>query len=122
MGEKVSYGCDLVPPSGHRPLPLMLLLAASALSRVKEIPPEVWKYVAITVVAIIALVLIVRKLAGTNKIWLTIIAGVVISIVGFQCVYERNEPKFLTPIVDKIAPFFPSKIDYNATQKKDVKM
>lgn len=122
MGEEISIGCDRVLPTDPIPLPSMLLLAASALSRVKDIPPEVWKYVAITVVAIIALVVIVRKLAGTNKIWLTIIAGVVISIVGFQCVYERNEPKFLTPIVDKIAPFFPSKIDYNATQKKDVKI
>jgi len=100
----------------------MLLFASGALSRVKDIPVEVWKYLAISIAVIAAVVIVMRKLAGTNKIWLTIVGGVVFMIVGFQCIYERNEPKFLTPVVNKIAPFFPSKIDYNAAQKKDLKM
>lgn len=29
--------------------------------------------------------------------------------VGFQWIWERNEPRFLTPYVNLIAPFFPSK-------------
>jgi len=37
-------------------------------------------------------------------------------VVFFSWVYNRNEPKFLTPIVEKIAPFFPSAGAYNAKQ------
>ncbi len=100
----------------------MLLLAAGALSRIKDIPPEIWKFVAIGVGAIVAIVIVMRKLAGSNKIWLTIIGAVVFMLVGFQWIYNRNEPKFLTPVISKIAPFFPSKIDYYEVQKKDTKI
>lgn len=106
-------------PSSKR---TMHFFAAGALSRLKDIPPDVWKFVAIGIVILVALVIILRKLVGTNKIWLTIIGAVTFSIVGFQWIYNRNEPKFLTPVISKIAPFFPSKIDYNAVQKRDTKL
>jgi cytochrome c biogenesis protein CcdA len=96
----------------------MLLAAITVVDRLQKIPKEVWITLGLAVGIIVALVIIFRKLQGANKIWLTIITGVVVSIVGFQWIYERNEPKFLTPFVQKIAPFFPSKIDYNKNQQK----
>jgi hypothetical protein len=42
---------------------------------------------------------------------------VVVSSLGFNWVYERNEPKFMTPFVEKIAPFFPSKTSYTTKQQ-----
>jgi cytochrome c biogenesis protein CcdA len=96
----------------------MLFAAITVVDRLQKIPKEVWITLGLTIGIIVALVIIFRKLQGANKIWLTIIAGVVVSIVGFQWIYERNEPKFLTPFVQKIAPFFPSKIDYNKNQQK----
>lgn len=100
----------------------MHFLAAGALSRLKDIPTDVWKFAAIGVAIIAALVIILRKLQGANKIWLTIIGVATFAIVGFQWIYNRNEPKFLSPVISKIAPFFPSKVNYNEVQKRDTKL
>jgi hypothetical protein len=43
---------------------------------------------------------------------------VVVSILFFSWVYNRNEPKWLTPVVEKIAPFFPTAGAYNNKQHK----
>jgi len=96
----------------------MLLLAATTLDRVQQIPREIWLTLAVGIAVIVAAVIIFQKLQGANKIWLTIIGAVVFMIVAFQWVYERNEPKFMKPFIDKVAPFFPSKIDYNKNQQK----
>ena len=51
-----------------------------------------------------------------------VIAGVLILVVGavvfFSWVYNRNEPKFLTPIVRSVAPFFPSAGAYATKQQQ----
>ena len=57
-----------------------------------------------------------RRVMKMNKIIASIIVFVVGTVVFFSWVYNRNEPKFLTPIVDRIAPFFPSAGAYNAKQ------
>jgi hypothetical protein len=95
----------------------MPLLAQSALDKVKTLPPDVWLKIGIAVVAFILVVLIFRRVMKMNKIVGSIIVAVVGSIVFFNWVYNRNEPKFLTPVVDKIAPFFPSAGAYNAKQQ-----
>jgi ABC-type enterochelin transport system permease subunit len=99
----------------------MLLLAASALEKMQTLKPEVWLKIGIAVVAFIATVLILRRVMRMNKV----IAGVVVFVVGtvvfFSWVYNRNEPKFLTPIVEKIAPFFPSAGAYDNKQKNTPK-
>ncbi len=100
----------------------MLHFAAGALSRIKDVPPDIWKFIAIGVGILAAIVIVMRKLAGANKIWLTIIGAAAFMMVGFQWIYNRTEPKFLTPVISKIAPFFPSKIDYYQVQKKDTKL
>ena len=95
----------------------MLLLAVSALEKAQSLKPEVWLKIGIAVVAFIAVIVIARRVMKVNKV----IAGVVIFVVGtvvfFSWVYNRNEPKFLTPIVEKIAPFFPTAGAYNAKQQ-----
>jgi len=95
----------------------MLLLAVSALEKAQSLKPEVWLKIGIAVVAFIAVIVIARRVMKVNKV----IAGVVIFVVGtvvfFSWVYNRNEPKFLTPIVEKIAPFFPTAGSYNAKQQ-----
>ena len=72
----------------------MLLFAAGTLSRLKDIPPEIWKFAAIGVGVIVAIVIVMRKLAGANKIWLTIIGAVAFMMVGFQWIY--NVPSSLS--------------------------
>ena len=97
---------------------VMPLLAQSALDKVKTLPPDVWLKIGIVIFAIIVVVFIARRLVKMNKILGSIVLAVVGSIVFFSWVYNRNEPKFLTPIVEKIAPFFPTAGAYNAKQKK----
>jgi len=86
----------------------MLLLAVTAVEKLKTLPPDVWLKVGIAVAVFIAVIFLFRKVMKMNKIIGGIIVFVVGTVVFFSWVYNRNEPKFLTPIVEKIAPFFPS--------------
>jgi MFS superfamily sulfate permease-like transporter len=94
----------------------MLLLAVTAVEKLKTLPPDVWLKIGIGVAVFIAAIFLFRKVMKMNKIIGGIIVFVVGSVVFFSWVYNRNEPKFLTPIVEKIAPFFPSAGAYNAKQ------
>jgi len=102
----------------------MLLLAATtapvtALDKLKQVPPAFWLKVGLAVLAVIVAVILLRKLAGMNKVVLTIVVLVVMSVVGFNWIYERNEPAWATPVVEKLAGFFPSKGSYaNKQQQK----
>jgi len=73
---------------------------------------KVWGNLAMFIFIFIASIFVIRKAAEMNKAVLCAIIFVVISCVGLNWVYARNEPKFLTPIVEKIAPFFPSAGSY----------
>lgn len=95
----------------------MLLLAASALDSVQKLPPSTWMKIGIGLVALIVAIFVVRKVAKVNKIVLGVIVLVVCSVVFFSWVYNRNEPAFLTPIVNRIAPFFPSAGAYQTKQQ-----
>lgn len=97
----------------------MTLLAASALDTMKTLPPDTWMKIGIAVASLIIAVFVLRKLAGTNKVIMGVVVFVVVTVVFFSWVYNRNEPKFMTPIVEKLAPFFPSAGSYGAKQKSN---
>ncbi len=90
----------------------MLFLATSALEKAQSIPPATWLKLGIGVAAIIAVVVVLRAVAKMNKIILGVGVFVVVSIVFFSWIYNRNEPKWMSPVIDKIAPFFPSAGSY----------
>ena len=56
-----------------------------------------------------------------NKLIMSIVGFVVLTVVFFSWVYNRNEPKFMTPLVEKIAPFFPSAASYKDKQQSTPK-
>lgn len=95
----------------------MLLLAVTALEKIKTLPPAIWGKIAIAIAAFILTIFLFRRVMKMNKIIAAIIVFVVFTVVFFNWVYNRTEPKFLTPIVEKIAPFFPSAGAYNAKQQ-----
>jgi uncharacterized protein YacL len=97
---------------------LFLATAETTIDKLKRVPPEFWWKVGLVVLGLIVAVIILQKVAHMNKIVLAIIIFVVVTVVGFNWIYERNEPKFLTPLVDKIAPFLPSKGSYGAKQQQ----
>ena len=96
----------------------MLLFAATTLEKLHEVPRQVWLNIGLGVLIFIVGFFILRAIAQMNKIILCILVAVVLTLVGFNWVYSRNEPAFLTPVVDKIAPFFPSGAENNPKVKK----
>jgi glucan phosphoethanolaminetransferase (alkaline phosphatase superfamily) len=99
----------------------MLFLAASALDSMKHVPPATWIKIGIALAAIIAVVVILRKVAHMNKVVLGVAVFVVGTVVFFSWVYNRNEPRFLTPFINRIAPFFPSAGAYDTKQQSSPK-
>ncbi len=92
-------------------------LVSTALERVREIPSAFWVNLGVAVLLLILLVVILRKLAAVNKIVLAMAGIVAIAGLGFSWIYERDEPKFMTPLVEKIAPLLPSKTTYKSKQQ-----
>ncbi|ACB74046.1 hypothetical protein [Opitutus terrae] len=92
-------------------MPWLPLAAAhpATLEKLQKIPPAFWLKVGIAVLAVVAVVVAARMFAKANKIIVVIIAAVVFTLIGFNWIYERNEPAWATPIVAKLAEFFPSK-------------
>ncbi len=99
----------------------MTLFAASALDTLKTLPPATWLKIGIAVASLLAAVFILRKVAGMNKVIMGVVGFVVVTVVFFSWVYNRNEPKFMTPLIEKLAPFFPSAGSYNAKQQTSPK-
>jgi len=95
----------------------MFLFAVSALEKVAQVPGKIWINLIIGIVIFFAAVYFIKQAAQVNKIWLAIIVFVVFALIAGNWIYSRNEPKFLTPLVDKIAPFFPSASSYKAKQQ-----
>jgi glucan phosphoethanolaminetransferase (alkaline phosphatase superfamily) len=95
----------------------MLLFAVTALEKIKTLPPGVWVKIGIAIAALLVAVFVLRKVMRMNKVIAGVVVFVVCSVVFFSWVYNRNEPKFLTPLMDRLAPFFPSAGAYNAKQQ-----
>ena len=79
------------------------------LDRLGLIPTQFWVQLGIWVAIVIGTVVVLRKLAKVNKVILAIVSMLAVSIIGFNWIYERNEPTWATPVVRWLAGFFPSK-------------
>lgn len=94
----------------------MLLLAVTAFEQLQTLPKDVWLKIIVAIGGFVIAILVFRRVMKMNKIIASIIVFVVSTVVFFSWVYNRNEPKFLTPLVDRIAPFFPSAGSYATKQ------
>lgn len=83
--------------------------APTALDKLKQIPPAFWLKVGLAVLAIVAVVIVLRKVAQMNKVVLTVVFLVFLSTIGFNWIYERNEPAWATPVIERLSGFFPTK-------------
>ncbi|MEI6105863.1 MAG: hypothetical protein WCR49_02515 [Opitutae bacterium] len=99
----------------------MPFLAVTAWEKLKSLPPEVWLKVGIAVAGLVVGVFILRRIMKMNKVIAGVVIFVVTSVVFFSWVYNRNEPKFMTPLVERIAPFFPSAGSYATKQQSSPK-
>ena len=87
----------------------MVVLAVNVMEKVRALPKDAWLHLGLIALVVIIGIILLKKAAGMNKIVLAILVFVVGTVFFFNWVYQRSEPAFLTPLVDKIAPFFPSK-------------
>ena len=94
----------------------MILFAVTAVEKMQTMKPELWLKIGIAVVAFVAAILLFRRIMRMNKIIAGVVVFVGVTVVFFSWVYNRNEPKFMTPIVEKIAPFFPRAGAYSNKQ------
>lgn len=94
----------------------MLLLAVTALEKIQTLPPAIWLKIGTVIAAFILTIFLFRRVMKMNKIIAAVIVFVVCTVVFFSWVYNRNEPAFMTPLVQRIAPFFPSAGSYATKQ------
>jgi hypothetical protein len=115
------------PPRQNLHCRRMLSLLATAsdkatpLEKLQNISGQFWLKVILGIIVFAAVVFLFKKLAGMNKIILTIVLFVICCVVGVNWVYNRSEPAIFTPIVDAIAStgFFPTKGTYENKQQQD---
>jgi hypothetical protein len=87
----------------------MLAAKLSAWDQLKRVPKQTWINLIICVVALIVIVRVWRGLKKFNDYAPYFAAVLAASMIFFYWVYNRAEPAFLTPLVDRLAPFFPTK-------------
>lgn len=86
-----------------------LLATVTTLDRLREIPMGFWATFGGAILVLVVAVMVLRKLAGMNKVIMGVLAFVVVTVFGFSWIYERNEPGWATPTVSFLADFLPSK-------------
>ena len=96
---------------GMQVTPTFVLLAAqsSALEKLGEIPFQTWVNVGLCILAGLIVARIWKGLreVGDFMPWLAvIIAG---AMILSYWTYNRNEPRFLTPVVDRLTLLLPTK-------------
>jgi hypothetical protein len=105
---------------------MLPFLAAAAekvrpLDKLQNVSGQFWIKLILGAVVLAGIIFLFKKAMGMNKIILSIIIAVVIGIFGVSWVYNRNEPAFMTPIIEPIANsgFFPTKGAYETKQAQD---
>lgn len=99
----------LAAATSPTPTPPAAPATHTAAERLGEIPTEFWVKLGIGVFGLIAIVLVLRKVAKINKVVLGVGTVLVVSTVGFYWIYDRSEPAWATPVVEWLAGFFPTK-------------
>lgn len=87
----------------------MLLFAITTLEKLQAVPSRFWINAVIFIGGGWGAIMLIRHAARMNRMVLTMIILICVTTVGFQWIWERNEPQFLTPYINLIAPLFPSK-------------
>jgi hypothetical protein len=81
--------------------------------QLRRVPKQTWINLAICIIALLVVVRLWKALKNFNEFAPYIAASIAGVLIFFYWVYERSEPRFLTPLVEKIAPFFPSRGQQN---------
>ncbi|HVU32858.1 MAG TPA: hypothetical protein VHE61_05450 [Opitutaceae bacterium] len=86
-----------------------LAVATTTLDRLQHVAPAAWTRIGIAVLALVAVVIVLRKVAKINKLILAIVVCLAASFVGFNWIYQGNEPDWARPVIEPLTKFFPTK-------------
>jgi hypothetical protein len=81
----------------------------STWEQIKRVPKETWINLVICLVAVVVIVWVWKGLKKFNDFAPYIAVLLAAGLIFFYWIYDRSEPRFLTPVIDKLAPFFPTK-------------
>ncbi len=91
------------------------------LEKLQGVSGQFWLKVILGFIVLAVAISIIKKAMGVNRIFMIILGMVVCGLCGVLWIYERNEPAFMTPIIDPIARsgFFPQKDSYENKQQQE---
>jgi hypothetical protein len=95
---------------------LFFAATTTTLDKLKAVPPAFWGKVGLGILAVIVVFIVIQKVLKINKFVLGGAVFIGLGLLFFNWIYYRTEPKILTPLVERIAPFFPAAGAYNAKQ------
>ena len=89
----------------------LLVFAAepTAWEQLQHTPTQVWINLGICVLAVVVIVRVWRALKAFNDYAPYFAIALAGSMILFYWVYERTEPAFLSPVVEHLTGFFPTK-------------
>ena len=90
----------------------MLNFAVNAVEKLHRVPRENLINLGLGLLVLVVAIVLIKVASRINKFVLFTIILVLVLVVGLTWIYERNEPKFLTPLIDSLAPFFPQRPHY----------
>ena len=80
--------------------------AGQALRNYLEMPADVWVKILIAAVVLLLVLVVLKKLAHIGQFIVVCVVFVAVAVIGYKWVRYRDEPEFMTPIVDFAASFF----------------
>jgi hypothetical protein len=107
-----------VSPGTYFYMNAMLFLAATTMDKLKDVPPKDWGIFLGCIAGFFVAVWVLKKLLRVNKVFLFLGVFVVCGFTFVHWVYNRSEPAFLTPFVDQLAQFLPTKDAYAKSENK----
>ena len=100
------------------PIVPLLAVTSSTWEKVHRIPTQTWINLGICVLAVLVVVRVWRALKRFNDYAPWLVTAVAASTIMGYWTYERTEPRFLTPVVDRLVMFLPTKAKHQADLEK----
>lgn len=82
----------------------------SVIQLATKLPESDWLRFGVLLLALLAVLQLMRLLGRANRTFLLVVVGMGMFMLFANWVRHRSEPTFLTPVVDVIAPYFPTKL------------
>jgi MFS superfamily sulfate permease-like transporter len=86
----------------------MLYFAVSAIEKIQHLPKKNLINLGLAALLVLVVIVLIKLAARMNKFLLGMIILVTFLVLMLTWVHERNEPKFLTPFINTIAPYVPN--------------